>query len=437
MLLAACLAIAASGSVQDAASETRVLARLPDELKIQTGSLRFARGGRQVAYIGDRDGKEVWVVGNSVGETFDSIAPPVFDASGMHVAFVVESVDKKDRSTFTLLLDGKKAATHPWIGTVVFSPSDSTPAYWTAERWEKLDGALEQPSMAILAFGKKKGSRFATIFQSFAPAFSADGRLVVSSGFKDEDDAVIVLDGKGKETLLRLGESVHVAVRPDGGEIMCTVVENSVPLDDEMGDEAATDVVTHVLARMPLGSKEKKPKPVILGSEYDSAGLAEYSPNGQHVAYRVSRGSKLGVAIDVQTDATCDFEMIGEVAIHPTEARAAFVGVKDCKFKGKTADGFHVIESVDELTEGGEWQVVDGATKSADFTKVASLCWSPDGSRLAYAAATADGWQVHVGDRASETFDDVAAVEWSADGKTVWFGARRQRDFVWAPFRPE
>ncbi|MBI5432709.1 MAG: PD40 domain-containing protein [Planctomycetes bacterium] len=415
--------------------EPRTVARLPDGIKLETGSLRFARGGKQAAYVGHRGDEDVWVVGETVGDTYDQIEPPVFDASGAHVSFRVRSTDKKGREVWSLILDGKKVATNAWIGPVAFSPVDGTPAYWSADRWETIED-MEKPALAILMAGKKKSGRFELAEMYDPPVFSQDGRYVFSHAWNLADDRVVVLDLKGKESSLHIGEVQHLAVNPSGTEVVCTIVHEPEGLDAEVSDEEFDAAITHVLVRAPVAAKAKGPKPVVIGSRYESAGRAQFSPDGEHVAFRVSRGFKVGVALDSDANAAFEYDLIGEVAFDPSGTHVAYVAVEGCTLDADIPAGFRVLERVDEL-EDGKWRVVYGGTQGPEFLRTALPRWSPDGSRLAYAAETSLGWRVYVGEQWSDAVDVVAELEWSPDGKTVWIGGRRGFEFVWTSFVPD
>ncbi|MCE9595376.1 MAG: hypothetical protein K8S98_14410 [Planctomycetes bacterium] len=412
--------------------EARVLAHLPADLQIEKDSLRFARGGKQVAYTGYRGEAQVTVIGDAVGEEFTAVEVVAFDSAGEHVAYRAQSIDKKGRETWTLIVDGKKVVTTAWIGQPAFSPADGTVVYWSADRWDKV---LDKPTpaLAVLVLGRKKSSRFDFVAEDLEPAFSSDGHVVFGHGLKGDEDAVLVLDAKGKESLMHVGEIAEVVARPDGAEVACTVVKNSVPVEADTTDEeldAATKIAAHAIARATIGAKGKAAKPTMLGTGYDSAGRAVYSADGKHIAYCASRLDRVGVAMDGEIDAACEYDVIGEIAFDASGTHVAYVTVADCTVDPKMPRGFRVLESGDRIKDG-KWRVVHGATKSDTFERTALPRWSPDGGALAFAAKSAEGWCVHCGEHASGLFDEIAELEWAADGKAVWFGARKGRELSW------
>ena len=160
--------------------QPRIVAHLPEGLKIQRSSLRFAPGGKQLAYVAYRGEDELWVVGDTVGDVYESVEPPVFDATGAHVAFRVATLDKKGKESWTLLVDGKKVATQPWIGPVAFSPVDGTPAFWAFRAFRDYDGKgahFEQLSMpttaprdaSLFAARSPDGSKVTLVALNFSP----------------------------------------------------------------------------------------------------------------------------------------------------------------------------------------------------------------------------------------------------------------------------
>lgn len=403
-------------------AESRIVAFLPEGATVQPDSLRFAANGTKVAYVATIDGVAHPVIGGTVGDGFDAIDAPVIDARGEHVAFRAVKVAASGKPSYTVLLDGRKLVSDAWIGPVSLSPTDGTPAFWQANSWITEDTGAKVPGPGVLVVGKRKSSKWQRSDDVLAPVFSADGRFVYSTGTKDEGWAALIFDTKGKETNQTGYHIVEAWPQPGGTEIVYTMLDAS---RDTEGDD---DPSHYVVVRVAPNDKANGASPKVFGAAYDSAGGAVFSPDGLHVAYRVVRGGKMGIAIDDQADAKCAYDFVDELAYDPFGKQLAYVAITGCKVAA--TEGAQVLVDVARV-DGGKWTVVQGTAAGGEFDETKLPRWSPNGKQLAFAAREEETWTVRVGAKASDAFDSIGAISWSPDGKSVWFGALRGREFWW------
>jgi Tol biopolymer transport system component len=208
----------------------------------------------------------------------------------------------------------------------------------------------------------------------------------------------------------------------------CTVLDQSKGYPDE------DDHHKFFIERRSLVERDKKDKIGALGLSYDSAGSPVYSPDGSQLAFKVLVGAKMGVAVDMEKDAPCTFEFVDELTFDPHGNEVAFVASSGCKLDQRL--GWQVLEDLVEA-KGGSWFVVVGSTPSSEFERTQRPTWSPDGSRLAFAARQGGAWRVVVGTQSSETCDEVAHIGWAPDGQAVWYGARRGQELWWSKLAVE
>lgn len=315
-----------------------------------------------------------------------------------------------------MIYDGKELATADWIGPIALSPLDGTPAFWTAlGHATEADGSYDF-SPVVLVFGKKKSTKWQTADPILAPSFSPDGERVFSVGTKDEGWGIMSLDRKGGETKQMGGHIVEVWASPAGNELACTLLD---------GDPDAHEWHKFFVQRRSLS--EKGPAPLALGKEYDGAGGFVWSPDGEHFAYKVITKGKLGVAVDGADDVKCEFDFVDELTLAPETSEVAYVAADGCELD--VGQGWQVLAEM-PVAKGGRWRVVRGTTASAEYDRTRMPTWSPDGSRLAFAAREDAKWRVVIGDESTEPADEIARIEWAEDGSCVWYGACRGRELV-------
>jgi WD40 repeat protein len=415
MLIGSAVAMACPATVQ----ESRKVDQVPDGFAFVDGSLRFSADGSKVAYVA-RKGEELFpVIGHAVGKGFRMVDAPVIDASGEHVAFRTILLKRSGDMVSSVLLDGKEFATAEWIGPVALSPADGTPAFWTAlGHATEADGSLDF-SPVVLVFGKKKSAKWQSADNVLAPQFSADGLRVFSVGTKDEDWGIMSLDRKGAEEKQMGGHIVEVWLNPNGRELACTV------LDLSKGDPDEDEPHKFFIQRRAVPDLERTLD--ALGKAYDAAGGLVYDAEGAHFAFRALAGDKLGVSFDGE-EADCTFDFVDELTIAPGGSQVAFVAARDCELDA--GNGWEVLEDMADAT-GGRWSVVQGKTASQEYERTRLPTWSPDGTRLAFAARANKTWRVVVGSSSGEPCDEIGRIVWAADGSCVWYGARLGGDLWW------
>jgi len=415
MLIGFAVAMACPATVQ----ESRKVDQVPDGFAFVDGSLRFSADGSKVAYVARKEKELYPVIGHVAGKGFLVVDAPVIDASGAHVAFRAVAGKRSGDLVSSVLLDGKEFATAEWIGPIALSPADGTPAFWTAlGHATEADGSLDY-SPVVLVFGKKKSAKWQSADDVLAPQFSPDGMHVFSVGTKDEDWGIMWLDRKGAEEKQMGGHIVEVWLNPNGRELACTV------LDLSNGDPDEDEPHKFFLQRRAVPDVERTID--ALGKAYDAAGGLVYDAEGAHFAFRALEKDMLGVSFDGES-AACTFDWVDELTIAPDGKQVAYVAAKGCELDA--GNGWEVLVDLAVAT-GGRWCVVQGKTESQEYDRTRLPTWSPDGSKLAFAARANKAWRVVVGSSSSEPCDEIGRIVWAADGSCVWYGARLGGELWW------
>jgi hypothetical protein len=252
--------------------ESRRVEQVPEGYTLVAGTLRFSADGATIAYVVEKGGGQHPVLGHALGKPYARVRAPVIDRSGEHVAFRTVETKRSGDPLATVLYDGKEFASAEWIGPIALAPTDGTPAFWVGLGHQtEADGSLVF-SPVQLVFGKKKSTKWQSVDDVLAPAFSADGQRVFSVGTKDEDWGVIALDRKGGEKRQIGGDRLEVFCNPNGREIACTVLDQSLGYPDLDAPHK------FFIERRAADDLERKLG--ALGRSFDSAGALVYGPDG-------------------------------------------------------------------------------------------------------------------------------------------------------------
>ena len=405
----------AFASLLSSGPEPRLVARIPEGFEFVAGSLRFSRDGSKCVGIVEKDKKfHTFAEGKVGAAAYDRLSWPNIDASGAHSAFLAfENPRTKKTGTFSVVYDGKVVASDVWIGPVSLDPAKGQAAYWRAQGYiNRADGSLE-PQAATLHWGKYKSSKWQFAESKTAPRFTPDGKILVTNAARGNGDwNVITVDEKGRDDKHGSGSIFDAAPRPAGRAVAFTFA-------NLVGEALWLRYDQHYLVAI-ASLDERGSKSLIgqLGGEYDSCGSPVFSEDGLHVACKVLLGGKMGVAIDDQPGARCEYDFVDEIVLDPKGSKAGFVASKGCKLD--VDHGMEVLSYV--RASGGRWFVVHDGLQSAEYQRARMPKFSPDGTSFAYVAKLDGKWRVYAGSKQSEAADDVGWTEWAEDGGSISYG---------------
>ncbi|MHB8900403.1 MAG: hypothetical protein ACYC6Y_16755 [Thermoguttaceae bacterium] len=240
--------------------------------------------------------------------------------------------------------------------------------------------------------------------------FSRDGSRLAYAARKG-DRWHVVVDGRESAGYGRVGSPVF---SPDGSKLayvaLLDVGKRTVVVNDESGE--LYDVI--------------------------SAGLIEFSPTGSRMAYGAVRdgqchlvvdGQELGPFDDLGTRSGYRFSADGSrlafvvlagdnlhVVVDGRRGPAAY-DVAELVF---SPDGTKLAYAAQE-TKDGPWFVFHNGERLGPWKAVGegSLAFSSDGARLAFAARSDKGWTAVVDGRAGEAHMGIGEMRFSPDGKRV------------------
>jgi Tol biopolymer transport system component len=155
--------------------------------------------------------------------------------------------------------------------------------------------------------------------------------------------------------------------------------------------------------------------------EFSNASRATFSTDGKSVAY-VSRTDKLFVAVGDKKGPEFESMMKVESGTVPRD-------ITDLCF---SPDGTTLAYAVNVGTLAGGFVVV-GDTKGEEFNHVSAPAFCPDGKTVWYMATklNAEGYAKNIlvvgGKKMGEEFETVGSVAFSPDGKTIAYAAQKTR----------
>ncbi|MEO0652263.1 MAG: hypothetical protein AAFZ65_16435 [Planctomycetota bacterium] len=430
-----------TAQTQTIETEPRLLATLPDGVTldfppVRMGSQTYERGrvirwspkGDRVAYIGLLDGEEHPFIGDETLGAYDFIEGPYFAERTAECLFRVGNQVGKQKERWWLLLDGDEVFEEDWIGSPSISEDGELIALWSQPGARVEDSGAYNRGPQILNLLCKKGRSYrAQESRRWADATSlqkpalADGQCL-AVGKPDEASPYTVMGLKaGKKKQLTLDELPGMAER--------LVVDAS-------GDHWGATVS---ISKYEQGQFSSERRVVIDGNPIDSEAEEAFGPFFSERDDRIAICTRLGNTYGV--------ELVGETvdpayeyAHSPTfgaDNRLAFIAAEDAR-----VDPTFGIGRPDLALQGGQRFVVLRDRQGLDhpedlrWDEIRALRFSPDGTRLAYAARRGNDWHVVVDGQASDAYDDVGEPRFTEDSQAVAFGARTDREFWWRVWDP-
>ena len=454
MLFSACLLslglpfpVLSASVAADVRFEDRLIATLPEGIVLEGPPLRHPDGreietrspihwspdGRQVAYVGYRDGARHAVIGEDVSEAHDYVDSIGFGESGDDVVFRVgDRVSKKKEKWF--LYRGpdqkKKPKKLDWIGAPAMAPDGSRVVCWN-QPGAKMDSNGYYLRKDVVLFGgwKKKGGRYDDGHLLSAPVFSRDSSRVFSVLQQHGSWLVMAADKKGEHELVKdLTGVADFAVDPTGKHVAVAAVSYAY--------SASAGQVGFPFGGWPtVNSVEILLDGKKIGKEFDAAWSPVFSPSGKKLAYRVMKDGKIGICAEGKSKARLEWDFVSRPVFSPDGKSVAFAASRETTF----AFGSATQRGAGKLKRSGKEQVhvcaVSSPHKCEALGEVADriehVQFGPQEDQVAYAARTEEGWRVHCGERKSDAYDEVGALHFDEDGGVIGFGARSGRELLW------
>lgn len=241
----------------------------------------WSSDGTRVAWIASVQGVPHTALNDQVGNAYLDLQPPIFADNGAHYAFRGKPNDGS--SMWVVELDGEEVARAPFIGPLAFSPSSDGLGFWEVEDDEGQLVRLDTTSKARW----KKGRGVSLIdMEAGLPHFSADGKRMIASAKGVEEHALVLATKSSVKTVVTAKEWISAPqLSPDGREY----------------GYVAYDTNSEWPRSFAVRGKKR------LGASMDQAGFGRFSPDGDHYAYTVRKGSLSGLAIDKDSSAATKY----------------------------------------------------------------------------------------------------------------------------------
>ena len=372
----------------------------------------FAPGSMRLAYSARRGGKWVSVLDGMEGKEYDELVPePGFSRNGKCFTYKAKRGDK-----WMYVLNGVEGKEYDDVSIIPqFSPDGKRFTYTAkhGEKWAVVIDAVEGPEYDRIVHG---------------PAFAPDSTRLAYSAKRGEKWAIVV-DGVEQKAY-----SLPILRNP--------VFRTKIRIPDELISESSflQPVFSTDSKHVGYGAMSGSFKAVVVvdgveGKEYlQLASPPTFSPDSKRVAYGaivrrsiVSGSCKAVVVVDGVEGK--EYPLVTSPPIFSPDSRrvayAAMVrGKAPCIVPGDFA-GTH---------RGGKWAVVVDGVEGKEYDDVQDVGFSPDTSRLTYAARRDKKWVVVEEVVEGKEYDDIflanlaglaSAQVLSPDGKHAAYMAKR------------
>ncbi|MEO0478201.1 MAG: hypothetical protein AAF196_01845 [Planctomycetota bacterium] len=463
-LSAALLSLQAPAPAQDRPVETRWLGRILDEVTLRNPESRlihdviFSDGGEVYAYVGCTPGGMVPVFNDELGPTCESVDDPVLDSGGERVVFRALLSSEEGAEKWALYENGEKGPERPWIGPLGMSP-DGTLAFWESSKQGRRRHRIVQRSAVALHYGDRSTARFSgmelqlgysapRVGQFAGPRFEPGLNAficLVSRGLSE--GALIAPLGRKHQLLFppwqaesEQGWRVQdIVVSPDGEQIAQTASQRRsfdgtdiAPFQPTLNSQLSPPVIR-------IGEQ-------VVGVEFEGVDSPTFTPDGSSLAFRFRRGEKMGISSTSDWSTEADWSVVSPPKFTLDGEALIFVGYQGRSFFTPSFGPRLSDSDTGAILGSGQIYSVARSGKpspmSEEFQKIEKLTWSPDGSKLGFAAFRREEpcqgrWCVFAGETHSEPFDFVGPLKFSADSKLLEFGARNGRDLYWVRLRTD
>lgn len=184
------------------------------------------------------------------------------------------------------------------------------------------------------------------------------------------------------------------------------------------------------------------------GEEFDEVGPPSLSRDGARLAFRARKGDRSFLVLDAERGPA--FDSLSEPALSADGRTVAYAGERDGRWflvvngretpvddrpsfvfvsdNGRSVGYWHFLRDGDGLSR---MRVVANGKPGGSWSLVGRPSFSPDGSRVAYAADEGSRKHLVVDDRKFEVPDRTGDPVFSPDGMRVGYGARIGREIWW------
>jgi Tol biopolymer transport system component len=362
LALAAVLApsAAAQTKVERKHQET-LLAPFPKEVH---DSAVVSPDGRRIAYIQSQGGQQTAVFDGKPEKGYERVAELTFSPNSKWQAFAAQTGGQ-----WRIVINGREQPAYARVGPPQFSPNSRRMAYTALLP----DG--EQAT--VVEANQPPGKGYERIFEGRL-VFSPDSARLVF-GARRDNKWYVVVDGQELGPYEFLGSATGLQFSPDGKRLAFAALV------------------------------EKKWRVIVDGQPQppcDNVGDLAFSADGRRLAYAAQSGGKWQVILDGKPQAEYSALAEGRLTFSPVGVTLAYVAAADRK-----------------------WQVIAAGEPWLPFDQVGRLVFSPNGKYLACAVKSGPADSVLLNNRQQRLYDHVVAMSmtFSPDSSKLAYAARLGR----------
>lgn len=396
--------VAPSVSAQAIDANVLVLAEIPAAHRLEVDPV-FSPVGPRFGYVATTDGGSIAVVDGVASEPTTFADTLRFSADGAHYAYRAGKRTGPRSETWWIVRDGKRLATHDWVGSLAWAPKADRLAYWIGD------------GVGIAATGEYTGGKYAVVLRG-------------KRGTKVDDAG-----GQGPPILSDDGKRVaYVANKGRGGWVV--VFKNKLSKIHRMVAAPAVSangkrcVFPAMIETGKWRLFDHRGKAV--SGTFDDVGSAAFSKQGW-IAHPAAEDGKYFLVVKRKPQAE-RFSMVRHPVFSPNGRRIAC-----CVNRGGRHDGPSgmpagippALARMSGMFKGGNWFIMVDGKVGEPFQAVGRPWFGPKGRIVAHRAKRDGKWHVVVNGRAGAPYDAVSRPWISEDGKTLRYGARDGRKLVW------
>lgn len=378
----------------------------------------FSEDGRRVAYAVRKDGKLFLVSDGKESLRYDDLHRVVFSPDGKSVAF-----RRMDKSGESVVINGKEEKKYQSIGGIQFAP----------------DGRIVYEAMQknkwMVVSGRREGPVFDMPYS--APVIRPDRQIMT---YVEQDYS------KKKSNITVCNLDLTKCAKGKDYDFIITARNNASASRFAyiVGSNGKMTVVTADISDTAGVNEKECPF-------YDKVYTVDLSPDGNHLAYLAQRGKSIFLVKDGVEMPFPEHDMRSHLIV-AKNGRTYNTGMFKDRFFA-IVDGEKTGKTYDEITEpafspdgtrlayaarrGGEWFVVVNGVEGTSFDKVVAPLFSPDGIRLVYRVRDQEKRYVVVADangrilQKQKHYELIWAPVFSSDGKSVAYGVKTGRELWW------
>lgn len=380
----------------------------------------FSTHGGGAAYSAEKDDKVYVVHNNRAGKLYDAVGAIALSPDGRRIAYGALVAGK-----WHMVIDGIEGAAFSTVKSPVYSPDGGHLAYqaMSGEKWYLVIDTNVNAGTNTRFLDHQFSSDSTKIAYLDNSDVTNYGRLVIS-------DLLFT-----RQTIIGLRATRLIVSHAEAKAAAITFRDNKQQIVECSFD---------------------RPDVIKAGPQYTTIHSPSFSLDGAALAYSADHDGKRFMVLDDREEALPDgWILAGEPVVHPDRKKvgAIFSANGQVFFYVSFLDSGQKENSYDEADglvfnndgskhayaarKGNRWFIVVNGVEGAEFDRVISPKFSPNGKYLVYRARKDGKRFVVIANKTGKiirkhpAYEQIFEVEFTSDGKSVAYGVKDGQNLVW------